>query len=224
MAKVLIIEDDECMVDELSAWLCKERHTVDVSLNGADGLYRLQHYDYDIAVVDWNLPDIEGVEICSKLRAARVNLPLIMLTSRGNIADKIEGLDSGAFDYLVKPCALSELSARIRSLLRRSPETEASDLGFADITLNASTRQARCLTQDLDLSATEFDILLVLARHKGREMDYREIAHELGKSDDSGLRDRMRTHIKNVRQKLLQANSKAAIEYRSQQGYLLVEA
>jgi DNA-binding response OmpR family regulator len=223
VAKVLIIEDDEFVAEELSNWLNKEHHTVDVSFAGADGLYRLQHYDYEIAVIDWNLPDIQGIDICMKVREIKPGLPLLMLTSRGNIADRIEGLDAGAFDYVVKPCALAELSARIRSLLRRNSPPSSRKIEFSDITLDPNTREVCCNKQELGLSATEFDILLILIERKDRELDYKELAREIGKVDDAGLRDRMKTHMKNLRQKLLQANSRALIEYRNQQGYLLVE-
>lgn len=224
MAKVLIVEDDDFIARELQVWLSREMHTVDISSTADDGLYRLKHFVYDIAIIDWNLPDLEGVEVCSRVRTLKPELPLLMLTSRGTVSDKVEGLDSGAFDYLVKPCALAEVSARIRSLMRRTtPAAPQGDAAFADLELNAISLVAYCSSKELKLSASEFDILQVLLRSNDKHLNYRDLAKAIGQADDSGLRDRMKHLMQGLRERLKEAGSRVSIEYSRGQGYILVE-
>lgn len=225
MAKVLIVEDDDVIADELQTWLRRENYTVDISADGDDGLYRLQNYDYDIAIIDWNLPKMEGVEICSRIRTIKPLLPLLMLTSRKDLIDKIEGLDAGALDYLVKPCALAELSARLRALLRRTEETPERVARFSDLELNPVTRTVSFSGGELKLSRTEFDILLVLIDGCAQQqLDYKQIAKAIGKDNDSGIRDTIKQRINILRQRLKQVGSKVSIYFSREQGYFLVES
>ena len=119
MARILIIEDDDLIATELRSWLEKEGYIVDQVSTGKDGLLQLQRLEYELAVVEWQLPDMQGTEICRRISNSNLFLPIMMLGSRADVDDKIAALDSGAQDFLVNPCQLPELSARLRSLLRR---------------------------------------------------------------------------------------------------------
>lgn len=223
VAKILIIEDDEIISEQLDTWLVGEKHTVEAVVTGEDGLYRLQYFDYDLAIVDWNLPDIEGVEICRSIRDKKPHLPLLIMTSRRNIEDKITGLDSGALDYLVKPCALEELSARIRALLRRTGEVLPSAVTFADLELNPVTREAVCNSQAIKFTPMEFDIVMLLTQRKDEIIDAERIAKAMGKEYGTGVRQTINTRLSTIRQKLKQADSRSSIEYSLENGYTLVE-
>jgi two-component system response regulator MprA len=221
MPKILIIEDDSYIATELRNWLLKEKHSADVSLTGDDGLYRLQHFDYDMAIVDWNLPDIEGVEICKLIRKEKSFFPLLILTSRKDLSDRITGLDSGATDYLVKPCALPELSARIRALLRRQPEKVEDKFEYHDLALYSDSRLLFISGVELRVSPTEFDILLLLMRNTGKAVDLRAIAAAVDKQGDDAIRNKVKNYMSQLRKKLAQGASKVQIEHNGD-GYVLV--
>lgn len=223
MAKILIIEDDPYISEELRAWLLSEQHIVDLSSAGEDGLYRLQQCEYDLSIVDWNLPEIQGVDICRKIHSLKPNLPLLMLTSRADLVDRIRGLDSGAMDYIVKPCELPELSARIRSLLRRLPEQQDNCLPVFDLLIQPESRTVRIKDSSINLSPTEFDILLSLARSKKEGLDYKALAASLDKQPID-VHNSIKTLILRLRKKLAQAGSRTAISYEQTIGYSLRES
>ena len=225
MAKLLIIEDDKVIGRELKVRLSHENHIVDLCENGTDGVYRLENYDYDLAIVDWNLPDIEGVEICSRIRKVKPELPLLMLTSRAALDDRIEGLDAGAMDYLVKPCDLIELSARIRALLRRHDRQSNSSLAllFADINLNPATREAKVNGRELKLAPREFDLLALLMVNTDRMLNMKKIAGEMGKEYDDSVHNTLKQCVLTLRRKLEEAKSKTSIEFQRDNGYRLVD-
>lgn len=222
MAKILIIEDDEFIAEQIRTWLLTEKHVVDIAGNGSDGIYMLQHYDYELAIVDWNLPDIEGIEICSRIRQLKPEIPLLMLTSRASTAEKITGLDAGAMDYVVKPCALPELSARIRALLRRPYEVKDS-MVFADLELNPHTREACTKGAKMKLSALEFDIMMALLKQKDSPMDFPQLAYSIGKDYDSSVHGVIKQYILVLRRKLQQSESRVTIKYERDRGYSIVE-
>src|SRR5215471_17746568 len=119
MAKILVVEDDLELSGVIGDWLAAENHSVDIVHNGQEARDRLKHYNYDMAILDWQLPVITGVELCKGYRASGGTMPILMLTGLRAVENRIEGLDAGADDYLMKPFELSELSARMRALLRR---------------------------------------------------------------------------------------------------------
>ena len=120
MAKILLVEDDEAFAAVVSDWLGRENHTVDVCHDGTSGLEMTKSFSFDLIILDWQLPGLSGVEVCQGYRSNGGVSPVIMLTGLGSIDDKTRGFDSGADDYVTKPCDLRELSARVRALLRRS--------------------------------------------------------------------------------------------------------
>lgn len=224
MAKILLIEDDRFFAAELRAWLTKEKFVVDHSESGEDGLYRLKHFDYDMAVVDWMLPDFEGVQICRQIRQLKEHLPLLMLTSRRDIADKVEGLDSGAMDYLVKPCALPELSARIRALLRRHAAPVVSRIIVHDLELEPDNNRCHCNGADIKLTPIEYELLLQLARAGEQELSNKVLAEKIGERRPEFTGTAVRSHIWKLRQRLQSAGSNTSVVYRSGFGYCLCPA
>lgn len=223
MAKILIIEDDLQIADEISMWLQRDKNTVDHCSNGEDGLYRLTHYDYDLAIVDWNLPDIQGVDICKRIHELKTSLSLLMLTSRAETLDRIRGLDSGAMDYLVKPCDLRELSARIRALLRRAPAAnQTSKISVFDLIIDPLARTVYRENIAINFSATEFDILVSLAKSQGNGVARKEIAIVLGRTEKD-LKATLRTLNARIRKKLSLAGSSVKLAFDSKSGYTLCE-
>ncbi|WP_112321789.1 phosphate regulon transcriptional regulator PhoB [Oceanibium sediminis] len=170
-AKVLIVEDEDALRQLLSYNLGKEGYTVASSADGDEAMMAVDEEKPDIVLLDWMLPNRSGVEICRQLRAQAEtrDLPVIMLTARGEEEDRIRGLEIGADDYVTKPFSMTELVARMRAVLRRTRPTLAGDVAtFADIVLDRETRRVRRAERDIHLGPTEFRLLDVLIQRPGR--------------------------------------------------------
>ncbi len=166
MAKVLLADDDYELVVMLSAWLRHENnHVVETARDGQEALDFLLTYFYDVVVLDWEMPKISGVDVCRQLREKRPYVPVLMLTGRRTLDDKVEGLDAGADDYLTKPFSPQELSARVRSLLRRPAEDPESALVSGTVSLDTAGRTATANGKALNLAPREFDLLEFFIRH-----------------------------------------------------------
>jgi two-component system OmpR family response regulator len=175
--RVLIIEDDHRLVKLMVEVLQEDHIDVDVAYNGDVGLELIMRGIYDIAIVDWMLPGRDGPAICRAARTAELHTSLLMLTARGEIEDRVTGLDSGADDYLVKPFAFDELLARLRSLGRRSANLigDPSELRCGDVVLDLRARTARQGSESLNLTATEWNLLEFLMRHPRQTMTRAQI-------------------------------------------------
>ncbi len=158
--RVLVVEDEQRLGRLLRRSLEAVRHVVDVATDGETGLAAARDGKYDVIILDLGLPDVDGVEVCRRLRSARVGTPILMLTARDEVEDRVHGLDAGADDYVGKPFALSELLARVRALSRRpQPEETVGELRLADLRLDIAARRAWRGDQPLTLSAKEFALL-----------------------------------------------------------------
>lgn len=167
--KLLIVEDDATTGTYVARGLREEGHVVDLLCNGKDGLIAATSGTYDVLILDRMLPQVDGMTILKTLRGAGNTTPVLMLTALGDVEDRIEGLQSGADDYLAKPFAFGELSARVQALARRPPALEAETiLRAADLEMNLITRKVTRAGQDLDLLPREFALLEHLLRRKGR--------------------------------------------------------
>ena len=167
--KILIVEDDLTTADYIAEGLRQEGHSVDLVHEGRDGLIRATTGDFDVMVVDRMLPGLDGLSLVRALRATRNLTPVLLLTALGGVDDRIEGLNGGADDYLVKPFAFGELSARIAALARRPQmQTETTVLAAGDLTMDLLTRRVTRAGTDLDLLPREFALLEHLLRRKGR--------------------------------------------------------
>ncbi|APX89073.1 DNA-binding response regulator [Brevirhabdus pacifica] len=167
--KILVIEDDETTGDYIAAGLREEGHSVDLLADGRDGLIRATAGDYEVLIVDRMLPGLDGVSLVKTLRGAGSKLPVLILTSLGGIDDRIDGLNAGADDYLVKPFAFGELSARVAALARR-PQMRAEEtvLRAGDLEMDLVRRRVTRQGQEIDLLPREFALLEHLLRRKGR--------------------------------------------------------
>ncbi len=170
MMRILVIEDEEHLARLVAEVLGREGHGVETASDGRSGLARALVEPFDLLIVDWMLPDLDGVQVVKRLRAADVGVPVLMLTARGQIEDRVEGLDAGADDYLPKPFAFPELLARVRALARRPPEkkTEETVLTVGDVTLDPVRHEVRRGGERIELTAKEFALLAALMQRPGQ--------------------------------------------------------
>ncbi|RKT19748.1 two-component system response regulator MprA [Streptomyces sp. 1114.5] len=169
---VLIAEDDRAIRDSLGRALMLQGYRVRIAANGTQTLAVLAEQRPDVLVLDVMMPEPDGLEVCRRLREAGDRTPVLMLTARVEVPDRIAGLDAGADDYLVKPFDVEELFARLRALLRRNPPAPAAEvLAVADLRIEPPARRAWRAGEELELSRTEFDLLELLARHAGAVLD-----------------------------------------------------
>jgi two-component system, OmpR family, response regulator len=163
--RILVVEDTAKMADLLRRGLAEEGYAVDVAHNGIDGVWLATEQTFDAIVLDVVLPDIDGVEVCRRLREADRWAPLLMLTARDSVSDRVRGLDSGADDYLAKPFAFEELLARVRSLIRRGPHERPSVLRVGDLALDPAEHTVYRGTTKIELTPKEFALLHYLMQH-----------------------------------------------------------
>ncbi|HXE37821.1 MAG TPA: response regulator, partial [Azonexus sp.] len=165
--KILIVEDEPKTGDYLKQGLGEAGFTADLVRNGLDGMHEGLAGDYDLLILDVNLPGLDGWQVLKALRAAGRDLPVLFLTARDQVEDRVKGLELGADDYLVKPFAFSELLARVRTLLRRGRNRETENLSLADLELDVLKRRATRAGQRIDLTAKEFALLELFLRRQG---------------------------------------------------------
>jgi DNA-binding response OmpR family regulator len=172
---ILLVEDEPGIVDFLARGLRGEGFAVEAAVDGEEGERRALGESFDMVVLDLMLPRRSGMEVLASLRAAKPELPVIVLTARGDVEDRVAGLDGGAVDYLVKPFSLTELLARVRAQLRVSSQTATTTLTAGDIELNLLTRKVTRAGVPVALSTTEFELLAYLVRHRGRVLSREQI-------------------------------------------------
>jgi two-component system OmpR family response regulator len=166
--RILVVEDDVRMASMLRRGLSEEGHTVDLVGDGKEAIWQATEHDYDAIVLDVMLPGADGFEVCRALRAAERWAPVLLLTARSDVADRVRGLDSGADDYLAKPFSFSELSARLRALMRRGSRPRPAVLQVDTLTLDPASRQAHRGSALLELSPREFSLLELMMRQPGQ--------------------------------------------------------
>lgn len=200
--RLLLVEDDRMLGKATQIALRQAGYTVDWVQNGEDADEALAHTSHDLMVLDINLPGKSGLEVLNGLRARRSTLPVILLTARDTGAQRVEGLDSGADDYLVKPYEVDELLARIRALMRRAQGRAAPLLTHGDIVLDVTGKTATVKSKPLALSAREFAILFILLENAGRVMSRQHIEDKLYGWDMEVESNAIEVHISHLRKKL----------------------
>jgi DNA-binding response OmpR family regulator len=165
--RVLIVEDDRGMAELLQKGLEEENHVVSVAHNGIEGLEMSESYQFDVLVLDWMLPRMDGLELARRIRKGGRSMPILMLTARDAVPDIVKGLDAGADDYLTKPFSFAEFLARLRALARRPAAARSNRLEVADLTLDLRTRQVFRGKQEIHLTQTEYRLLEFLMRRAG---------------------------------------------------------
>ncbi len=222
MAKVLLIEDDLVVASTVQDWLESQKHMVEVAESGQDGLQMLCSYGFDVAIIDWELPDLNGVDVVRKFRQHGGLTPIIMLTGRQQIDDKEAGLDSGADDYLTKPFEMRELGARLRALLRRNSLSKSSVVAFGSIELDTVAGKVLSGNGEIELRPKEFALLEFLIHNPDRVLSTEEIIDRLWSAEEEGVVDSLRSHITRLRKKIESADSHVTIESVYGRGYRLV--
>jgi two-component system phosphate regulon response regulator PhoB len=183
---ILVVEDEDSLATLLKYNLEKEGYAVSVCADGEETLIRIEERQPDLVVLDWMLPTVSGIEVCRRLRqrAATRNLPIVMLTARGEESDRIRGLDTGADDYVVKPFSMSELTARIRAVLRRiRPGLAEDNVRQGDITIDRVAHRVRRGGEEIHLGPTEFRLLDYLMQHPGRVFSREQLLNAVWGSD-----------------------------------------
>jgi two-component system response regulator MprA len=220
--RILIIEDDEAILRVLRRALAYEGYRVDTALDGESGLSQARDHHPDLVILDWMLPGMDGLEVCQRLRAGG-SIPVLMLTAKDTLQDRVQGLDSGADDYMVKPFELDELLARIRALLRRTQPERVPLLTFADLTLDTSTRQATRQGRVISLTAKEYDLLELFMRHPRQVLTREMIFDRVWGYDFGGESNVLDVYIRYLRQKLETENELRLIHTVRGVGYVLRE-
>jgi len=211
---ILVVEDEQRLAYLLRRVLLEERHTVDLAHDGNTGLDLALSDTYDVVILDIMLPGIDGVEVCRQMRAERIMSPILMLTARGSIEDRVTGLNVGADDYLTKPFAMEELLARINALLRRRDQRfdENPRLSVSDLTLDLVGHEARRDGRVIELTAKEFALLEYLMRHPGRVLTRTQIVDAVWRYDMEALSNVVDIYIHYLRDKVDQGFSRPLIK------------
>lgn len=201
MATVLVVDDDRKITDMLRRTLTYEGYSVVTASDGHEALSQAQSQRPDVVVLDWLMPGLDGIEVAKRMRAAD-SAPILMLTARDAVGDRVKGLDSGADDYLVKPFAPAELLARVRALLRRSDTGDnESPLSFADLYLDPVTRETRRGDRAFELSPREFDLLSYLLRYPRRVLPRNRILQDVWGYDFDGYENVLEVYVGYLRTK-----------------------
>ena len=198
---ILIIEDDQAILKLLQRGLAYEGYKVDTAMDGQTGLILARDHRPDMVILDIMLPGIDGIEVCHRLRTGG-KIPILMLTAKDTIQDRILGLDAGADDYMVKPFNLDELLARIRALLRRTQPERVPVLKFADLTLDTGSRQASRAERLVQLTAKEYELLELFLRHPKQVLTREVIFDRVWGYDFGGESNVLEVYIRYLRQKL----------------------
>ncbi len=202
MAKILLVEDDELMAQSVVDMLEQEHFTVEHVVDGGDGWERLSSLEYDLVILDWNLPSMEGIDVLKKLRDGGKATPVIMLTANSGIDSKVSGLDGGADDYLTKPFNLLELKSRVKALLRRPAEYKGETLTAGELILHVAEFKCFRRSKEINLHPKEFALLEYLVRNRGRVFSVDELLDRLWSCDSDSSIDAVRKCITRLRQKL----------------------
>ena len=200
--KILVIEDEKRSADSLKKGLELEKFLVDVAYNGLEGFDLATTGDYDLLLLDLMLPGLDGLTITSKLRQSGSDLPILLLTAKGQVQDKVNGLDSGADDYLVKPFSFEELVSRVKALLRRPGSLVENLLQSGDLTLNKNTFQVERSGRSISLSHHEFALLNFLLSHRNTILSKEQIINKVWNFDANILPNTVEATIKNIRNKI----------------------
>jgi two-component system copper resistance phosphate regulon response regulator CusR len=218
--RILVAEDEKKVAAFIANGLSQEGYAVDIAYDGEDAFIKAASIDYDAAILDWMLPKRSGLDVLRAIRAKKLTLPVLILTARGSLEDRVLGLDSGADDYVVKPFAFAELSARIRSLLRRG-KPEDSILRIADLEMNTITRRVRRNGIDIDLKPKEYALLDYLLRHANRPVTRTMIIEHVWDIHFDSVSNIVDVHINSLRNKLDRDAETALIHTIRGVGYML---
>ena len=219
--RILLVEDQSDAAQVLAKGLREQSYAVDIAPDGEAALYQTSINDYDLVLLDVMLPRRNGIEVCQDLRASGSTVPVLMLTARDAVQDRVQGLDAGADDYLSKPFDFHELLARMRALLRRGPEVRSEAVHVADLVLDTRSRRAWRSNHAIELTAKEFALLDYLARHVDRVVGRAEIAEHVWDEAFDPFSNLIEVYIQRLRRKIDEGHSSKLIRTLRGQGYML---
>jgi heavy metal response regulator len=199
---VLLVEDEPKIADFIRRGLVEEGHAVDVATDGEEAVAWPAVADFDVIILDVMLPVRDGFDVCKTLRAQGLRAPILMLTARDAVEDRVRGLDAGADDYLVKPFAFAELLARLRALFRRQPAVHGARLLVADLVLETATRSAARADRAIELTSKEYAILEYMMRHPNQVLTRTMIAEHVWNYDFDNASNVIDVHVRNLRRKI----------------------
>ena len=220
---ILLVEDEDRLAAALIELFHAEKYLADHADNGEDGLYAALQKDYDVIVLDVMLPKMDGFSVVHALRRAGKKTPVLMLTARDEIRDKIEGLDQGADDYMTKPFVPEELLARVRALSRRQGEVLLDELRFGDLCLSLATNELNAKGQSVRLAYKEAELLKLLIANKGVILSKETILRKLWGDESDAVENNVEAYVSFLRKKLGFLQSSVRIQAIRRQGYLLLE-
>jgi len=200
--RILIVEDEHRIANSIKKGLEQEKYAVDVSYTGTDGFDLASTEEYDLILLDLLLPGMDGVTICKELRTKQIHTPILMLTAKGQIQDKVSGLDSGADDYMIKPFSFEELLARVRALIRRPTKTLNETLRIDALELNTTTFEIKRDGKQINLSNKEFALLEYLMRHPRTVITKQQIITHVWDYESDILPNTVEVYIRNLRKKI----------------------
>ena len=223
--RILIVEDEVRLAEALGQIMEEQRYLADLTYNGPDGLEYALTGQYDVIVLDVMLPGMDGLEVARRIREGHISTPILMLTAREEVSDKVAGLDHGADDYMTKPFASEELLARIRALARRQGEVQTEVLSYADLILNLSTRCLQREEREVRLGFKEFEVLRILIAYPKMVVPKEEIILKVWGAESTAEDNNVEVYVSFLRKKLQFLASKVTIRTVRKVGYYLeVEA
>ena len=200
--RILVVDDDRRLCAIIKRGLMEEAYAVDLAYDGEEGEYLAEVNPYDLIILDIMLPNKDGIEVCQELRAKKINTPILMLTAKDTVEDRVTGLDTGADDYLVKPFAFGELLARVRALLRREGISKSPELRVGDLTLNTLTRQVWRGQRPIELTTKEYVILEYIMSHPNVVVTRTMIEEHAWDYDFDSLSNLVDVYIRRLRRKI----------------------
>lgn len=219
--RLLLVEDDARIARFVARGLQEQSYAVDTVANGNDAVYQVEINDYDLVILDVMIPGKDGFATCQAIRASGKRMPILMLTARDAVEDRIAGLDSGADDYLTKPFEFGELLARLRALLRRPNELHAPQIVVGDLVLDTASQTAKRGTRKISLTAKEYALLEFLARNAGRVVGRSEIAEHVWDESFDPFSNLIEVYVNRLRRKLGDDEEKPLLQTRRGSGYIL---
>ncbi|MDD3539486.1 MAG: response regulator transcription factor [Atribacterota bacterium] len=221
--RILVVEDEKKLVEIIKKGLVEEGYSVDIALDGEEGQYMAENTPYDLVILDIMLPKKDGIAVCQELRLKEINTPILMLTAKDRVEDRVKGLDSGADDYLVKPFAFSELVARLRALLRREALSKSPRLQVGDLVMDTLTREVWHGEKKIELTTKEYALLEYFMRHPNVVVTRTMLMEKVWDYDFEGMSNIIDVYIRRLRFKLGEEGAKSIIETVRGAGYRLKE-
>ena len=219
--RILVVDDDRRLCGIVKRGLIEEAYAVDVTYDGEEGEYCAEINSYDLIILDIMMPKKDGIEVCRELRTKNINTPILMLTARDAVDDRVKGLDAGADDYLVKPFAFSELLARVRALLRREAVSKSPELKVGDLFLNTLTREVRRGNKAIELTTKEYVILEYLMRHPNVVITRTMLEEHAWDYDFDSMSNLVDVYIRRLRRKIDIVGQESMIQTVRGAGYRL---